>query len=149
MEKLTSKTKHTVKEGNHPHTSMIPKSAMVRKRETSNVRYWKYVLKLRNQEFAISEHMHIRAYSIYLLYQSIMVNANCKSTVDTQKRKSNPNNTKVRDQITGEEDKRGKKRKDLEKQIQNNSKNGNRYIHIDNYLKCKLIEFFNQETSIG
>jgi len=127
MEKLTSKAKHTVKEVNHPHTSTIPKSAVVRKRETSNVQYWKCILKLRNQE--------LKTMYIYrLLYQSIMVNVNCKSIVDTQKRKSNPNNTKVSDQITGEENKRGKKKKDLQKQIQNNLKNGNRYIHIDNYL---------------
>ena len=127
MEKLTSKAKHTVKEVNHPHTSMIPKSAVVRKRETSNVQYWKCILKLRNQE--------LKTMYIYrLLYQSIMVNANCKSIVDTQKRKSNPNNTKVSDQITGEANKRGKKKKDLQKQILNNLKNGNRYIHIDNYL---------------
>ena len=127
MEKLTSKAKHTVKEVNHPHTSMIPKSAVVRKRETYNVQYWKCILKLRNQE--------LKTMYIYrLLYQSIMVNANCKSIVDTQKRKSNPNNTKVSDQITGEANKRGKKKKDLQKQILNNLKNGNRYIHIDNYL---------------
>ena len=106
MEKLTSKTKHTVKEGNHPHTSMTPKSAMVRKRETSKVQYWKCILKLRNQE--------LKTMYIYrLLYQSIMVNANCNSTVDTQKRNSNPNNTKLRDQITGEENKSRKKKKDL------------------------------------
>ena len=73
-----SKTKHTVKEGNHPHTSMIPKAAMARKRETSNVQYGKCILKLRNQE--------LKTMYIYrMLYQSIMVNANCNSTVDNKK----------------------------------------------------------------
>ena len=33
MEKLTSKGKHTVKVGNHPHTNMISKPAIVRRGE--------------------------------------------------------------------------------------------------------------------
>ena len=33
MEKLTSKGKHKVKVGNHPHTNMISKPAVVRRAE--------------------------------------------------------------------------------------------------------------------
>ena len=39
--------------------------------------------------------------------------------------------------------------KDLQKQTQNNSENGNRNIHIDNYLKCKWIKCSNQKTYTG
>ena len=31
MEKLTSKGKHTIKVGNHPHTNMISKPAVMRR----------------------------------------------------------------------------------------------------------------------
>ena len=51
-----------------------------------------------------------------LLYQSLMVTTNLKSTIETQKRKQTKHNTKVRYQITGEENKRGREEKDLQKQ---------------------------------
>ena len=38
------------------------------------------------------------------------------------------------------------KKKDLQKQTQNNYKNGHRNIHIDNYLKCECIKCSNQKT---
>ena len=43
-----------------------------------------------------------------------------KSTIETQEGKSNPNKTKDSYQITREGNKRRRKQKDLENQIQNN-----------------------------
>ena len=37
MGKLTSKGKHTVKVGNHPHTNMISKAAIVRAVQTQDI----------------------------------------------------------------------------------------------------------------
>ena len=58
-----------------------------------------------------------------------------------RKRKRNPYTTlkivnKSQEKIT-----RGGKEKRPTKKIQNNQQNGNRNIHIDNYLKCKRIKF--------
>ena len=39
MEKLISKGKHTVKVGNHPHTSMISKPAIVRREQMQDIGY--------------------------------------------------------------------------------------------------------------
>ena len=75
-----------------------------------------------------------------------MVTANQKSKIDihTKKKKEYKHNTKDSHQITRNENKRGKEIKDLQKQIQNNLKNGNKNIHIDNNLK--QIKCSNQKT---
>ena len=57
-----------------------------------------------------------------LLYQNLSVTANQKSKIDThiKKEKKFTNNTKVRHQITREENKRGREDKWPTKKIQNN-----------------------------
>ena len=80
-----------------------------------------------------------------------MVTTNKISTIDTHtKRKRNPNTTlKI---VIKSQEKRTKekgKKKDLPKQIQNIFKNGNKDIHIGNYLKCKWIKCSNQKTYTG
>ena len=52
-----------------------------------------------------------------LLYQSFIVTADWKSTIDTRKKKESKHNTKVIK--SREENERGKEEKDLQKQIQN------------------------------
>ena len=85
MGNLTSKGKHTVKEGNHPHTNMISKPATIRRGEYK-CRKRGLHLKFRDQQ---------RETILYrLLYQNHMGTSNQKTTVDTHtKRKSNPNIT--------------------------------------------------------
>ena len=61
-----------------------------------------------------------------------------------QKRKSNPN-TALNIVIKSKENKRGREGKDLQKQSQKNSQNCNKDIHINNYLKYKLIKCPNQK----
>ena len=144
MGKLTSKGKHIVKEGNHPHTNIISKSAIVEKRRYK-FRILEMHLKLRGQQFKTI------LYICRLLYQNLMGTATQKlQQIQTQKRKSNQNTTlkiviKPQEKRTKEE---GKK-KDLQKQTQNNQENGNRNIHFDNYLKCKWVKCSNQKTQTG
>ena len=76
---LTDKGKYTVKVGNHLHTTMIPKPAVVR-------REYKYKimgthLKLRDQQ--LKTIMYIER----VLYQNLMVTAKQKSTTDIQTKK--------------------------------------------------------------
>ena len=54
MEKLTSKHKHTVKVGNHPHTNMVLKPATVRRGESID----KHVL-CHTEKFTIRKHMFL------------------------------------------------------------------------------------------
>ena len=69
MGKLTSKGKHTVKVGNHPHRNMISKPAVVRRGE-HKCRILEMHLKLKDQQL-------ITILFIYrLLYQNLMVTAN-------------------------------------------------------------------------
>ena len=65
-----------------------------------------------------------------------MVTANQKSAIDThtKKKKQSKSNIKDSHQITREENNRGREEKNLQKQTQNNEQNGNKNIHIDNYL---------------
>ena len=69
MEKLTSKGKHTVKVGNHPHTNMISKSAIMRKGEYK-YRILEMHLKLKDQQ------LKTVLFTYRLLYQNLMVTAN-------------------------------------------------------------------------
>ena len=68
-----------------------------------------------------------------------MATTNQKSIIDThtKKGKKSKHTTKDSHHITREENERRKRKKDLQKQIQNNCLNGNKNIDIDNYLKCK------------
>ena len=64
-----------------------------------------------------------------------MVTSNQKSTLDKHaKRKSNPNTTL---NIAIKTQEKRTRKKDQQKQIQNNSHNGNKSIHINTYFKCK------------
>ena len=90
MEKLPSKGKHTVKVGNHVHTNVILKPAIVKLKHK-----WRILeihKKLKDQQ------LKIFLFICRLLYQNLMVTnqnyiiANQKSTIDAHtKRKNNPN----------------------------------------------------------
>ena len=88
MRRLTGKGKHRAKEGNHPHTNMIPKPATVR-RGGYKCRILDMFLKLRDWQLKTILCVYV---SHILLYQNLMVTANQKSTIYTQT-KSNPNTT--------------------------------------------------------
>ena len=106
MGKLTSKGKHIVKVGNHPHANMISKPAIVRRAEYK-FRILEMHLKLKKTAFKTI------LYIYRLLYQNLMVTTNQKSTIDThtQKKKESKHNTKVNHQITREENKRVREEK--------------------------------------
>ena len=91
MEKLTGKGKHTVKVGNHPHTNMISKPAIVRRGEYK-CRILEMDLKLKDQQ------LKTILFTYRLLYQNLMVTANRKSTVGThtEKKKESKHNTEDR-----------------------------------------------------
>ena len=86
-------------------------------------------------------------YICILLYQNLIVTANQKFTIDihTEKKKQSKHNTKDNHQIT-RENKRGREEKRLTKTHPKQLRNGNKNIHIDNYLKCKWIKCSNQKT---
>ena len=66
MGKLTNKGKHKVKVGNHPHTNMISKPAIMRKEESTNAGILEMHLKLRDQQ------LKTILYIYRLLYQNLM-----------------------------------------------------------------------------
>ena len=105
MGKLTSKGKHTVKVGNHPHT-----------RREYKCRIQEMHLKQRDQQ------LKTIFYIYRLLYQNLTGTTNQESTVETytHKGKQSKHNTKDSHQITQEENKRGKEEKNLQKQSQDN-----------------------------
>ena len=104
MRKLSSKGKHTAKVGNHPHTNMIPKPAIMR-RGQYRCRILQMHLKLRDQQLKTT------CICIYrLLYQNLMVMANQKQ-IKTQKKKASKHNTIDSHQITREENKGGREEK--------------------------------------
>ena len=107
MGKLTTKGKHTAEVGNHPHTNMISKPAIVRKGKY-NYRILEMQLKLKDQQ------LKTILYVYSLLYQNSMVTSNRKSAIDTHRRIRNPNTT-LQLVIKSQENK-----KILQKQIQNN-----------------------------
>ena len=80
-----------------------------------------------------------------------MVSTKQKSITAIHTKKIKESTHKIKDihQITREENKRRKEKKDLQNQIQNNEQNGKRNIHIDNYLICKWTKYSNQETQTG
>ena len=71
MGKLTSKGKHTVKVGNHSHTSIISKPVIMRR--DYKCRTFGMHLKLRDQQ------LKTIMYIYRLIYQNLMVTANKKS----------------------------------------------------------------------
>ena len=80
-----------------------------------------------------------------LPYQNLMVTTIYSRY--TQKRKRNPNTTlKLVIKSQEKRTKEAGKKKHQQKQIQNNEQNGNKNIHIDNYLKCKWIKCSTQKT---
>lgn len=107
MRKLNSKGKCIVKAGNHPHTSMIPKPAIM-KRQRYRCRVLEMHSQLRDQKFKsiiyiyiyspiylyisyLSIYIYILSIYIYILslylsifsYQNLMETASPKSIVDT------------------------------------------------------------------
>ena len=114
MEKLTDKGKHIVKVGNHVHTNMISKPATVRRGE-NKCRILEMHLKLKEQQIKTS------LFAYRLLYQNFMATANQKSTIDTHTKQKN--GSKQLKLVIKSQEKRTKderKKKDLQKQIQNN-----------------------------
>ena len=95
-----------VKVGNHSHTNMISKPAIVRIGE-HKWRPLKIHLKLRDQQ------LKTILFIYRLLYQNLIVTANQKSTIDAhiKRKKESKHNTKVSHQITREENKRGREEK--------------------------------------
>jgi len=65
MQKLTGKSKHTVKVGNHPHTNMISKPEIMRR--GVKCRILEMHLKLRDQQ------LKTVLYNYRLLYQNPMI----------------------------------------------------------------------------
>ena len=106
MGELTDKGKHTVKVGNHPHTNMLSKPAIVRR--GYKCRMLETHLKLRDQQLKTILYIYRQ------LYQNLMVTTNQNSTIEIPTKK-NPNTTLV---IKSKEKKgEGKKR-----ELQNNPK---------------------------
>ena len=88
MGKLTSTGKRTVKVGDHPHTNMISKQAIV-KRGKYKCRILGMHLKLRDQQLKTILCIYICYIFIYnlyidLLYQNLMVTANTKQKLKKQ-----------------------------------------------------------------
>ena len=107
MTRLTSKGI-----GNHPHTNMLPKSEIVRRRGYQ-CRTLEMHLQLRDQQ------LKTISYIYRLLYQNFRATAKQKSIIDTQ-RKINSNTTlkiviKPQEERTREEG----KEKEQQKRIQN------------------------------
>ena len=69
MEKLTSKGKHTVKVGNHPHTNMISKPAILRRGEH---KCWVLEMQLKLKD----QYLKTMLFIYRVLYQNLMVTAN-------------------------------------------------------------------------
>ena len=89
MRKLTSKGKHIVKVGNHLHTNMVQKPAIVR-RGKYKCRILKMYLKLRGQQLKTILHIYI------MQYQNLSENTYQKCTTDTRiKKKSSANTLKI------------------------------------------------------
>ena len=80
MEKLTGKGKHTVKVGNHLHTNMISKPAIMRRGEHT-CRILEMHLNLKDQQ------LKTNLFIYRLLYQNLIITANRKSAVDTHTKK--------------------------------------------------------------
>ena len=118
MGKLTSKGKHTVKVGNHPHTHMISKLAIMR-RGQYKCRILEMHLKLRDYE------LKTILYIYRLLYQNLTVTANQKSTTDihTKKKKESKHNTEDK---SSNHQRRKQKRKGRKKTYKNKSKTSNK-----------------------
>ena len=114
MEKLTSKGKQKVKVGNHLNTDMISKLAIVRRGE-HKCRILEMHLKVKDQQ------LKTILFTYRLLYQNLIITANEKYTIDTHTRKRNPNTTlKLVIKSQEKRTKKERKKKDLQKQIQNN-----------------------------
>ena len=111
--KLTGKGKHTVKVENHLYTDMTSKRPTERRGE-HKCSILEMHLKLKDQQLKTILFLY------RLLYQNLMVTANQKSTIDTQKRKRNTNTTlklviKSQEKRTKEEGKKKTNPKQLRK----------------------------------
>jgi len=106
MRKLTGKGKDNIKAGKHPSTNMASKLASMR-RGKDKYRTLKMHLKLRDQEPKIILYTYIG------LYQNLMGTTHQETTMDTHIKKKKPtkHNAKDSQQITREENKRGREEK--------------------------------------
>ena len=96
-----------IKVGNHPHTNIILKQAIMRKRECKCRILGKH-LKLRDQQ------LKTVFYTYRLLYQNIMGTTDQKS-IHTKKKKQTKHITKDRHLMAREENKRGREEKKTSK----------------------------------
>ena len=79
------------------------------------------------------------------------VTTNQKHTVDSQKpkRREHKYNTKENHQVTNGKTKRKRKEEEIQNQWEKKVQNGNKYISINNYLKCQWTKCSNQKTQSG
>ena len=87
-----------------------------------------------------------------MLYLNLTGISNQKTTIDTytNKKKQSKLNTEGSHKIIREENKRGREEKKTYKNTSKTmKKNGNKNIHIDDYLKHKWIKCSNQKAQAG
>lgn len=94
----------------------------------------------------LSYYRHKINLQIYVVICKPHRNSEQKCTVDNTKDKGLQYTTK-KHQTTKEEKKR--KQRGTTKQPENNEQNGNMYIPINNYFKCKWTKFYNQKIQSG
>ena len=153
MKTLTSKGKHTVKVGNHPHRKLVGKlkgkSSKITQIHNKQLRDTqldkKYDIKNSNHE-GRRVYIYIYIY-IYMDCQikNLIVTTNQNSIIDTHKNEYK-HNTKDSHQIMRTKEEKKKTCKNKFKTI---NKMANKNIHIDNYLKCKQTKCSNQKTQSG
>ena len=105
MGKLIGKGKHKTNVGNHPHTSMISKLAIMGRGE--------YECRILEMHWKLTDQQLKAILYIYrLLYQNLMGTTNQKCTTDThtKKKKQSKHNTKDRHQVTREQKRKGRKK---------------------------------------
>ena len=118
MGKLTGKSKHTVKVGNHPHTNMISKPVIMRGRDYK-CRIFEIHLKLRDKQLKTIMYVYVCVYThthTHTHTQTAIskLHGNCKpkciidTYTHTQKKESN---TRLKKVIKSEEKKTKEERK--------------------------------------
>ena len=132
MRKFTDKDKDNIKVENHQLTNMISKIANMKK---DKCRTLKMHLKIRESRPKTIVYTHS------WLYPNAMGTTNQRTIMDThileKKKKQSKDNTKDSQQITREDNQRGRKEKRSKVTIENNKMSINILIH--NYTECKWI----------
>ena len=91
-------------------------------------------------------------YTHILLYVNLMVTTSQKYIIDTHRhtRERNSNITlKIGTKSQGKRKKEERNKEELQNQTENSLQNGNKYIPINNYIKCKWTKCSNQKTQNG